>query len=166
MKQPEMKPRNRAGFFSKILSGGLKIIRWVILLAGWAGSSAASEIYEPAVGSIERKRLLDAIRPHAEWELGAPIEFNVMDIRVNGDLAFVQLNPQRPGGGEIDLAKSPMVARGVPLNMLDGARLEALLVKEGETWVALLHLIGATDLWFSSPEICTFFRPVIPDYCP
>lgn len=166
MRQSDKNSRGRRCFLSNVWRGGLHVMVWAILLSGWAGSSVASEIYEPAVGSTDRRMLLDALRPHAEWELGGPIEFQVMDLRVNGELAFAQLNPQRPGGGAIDLANSPMVARGVPLNMLDGARMEALLVKEGDIWVALLHLIGATDLWFSSPEICAAFKSVIPDYCP
>ncbi|MEM7074750.1 MAG: hypothetical protein AAGA28_08165 [Pseudomonadota bacterium] len=144
----------------------MKSLSIALLLWALSGPSLATDIYEPPSGSIERQLLLDAIRPHVEWNLGGPVEFKVIDLRVNGDLAFAQLYPWRPGGEAIDLALSPMVARGVPLGMLDGVRLEALLIREGETWVALLHEIGATDVWFSSPEICDAFRSVIPDYCP
>jgi len=46
---------------------------------------------------------MDAIRPHIEWDLGAPIEFAIAQLRVSGDVAYASVVPQRTGGGIIDL---------------------------------------------------------------
>lgn len=65
-----------------------------------AATASAEGWYEPKRGSDERSALMDAIRPHVEWQLGQPIQFVVGDLRVSGDVAFGVLNPQRPGGAE------------------------------------------------------------------
>lgn len=67
--------------------------------------AAAWEV--PARGSALRSDLMDAARPHAEWMLGAPVEFVVTELRVSGDLALAMLVPQRPGGGAIDVLRTP-----------------------------------------------------------
>ena len=41
---------------------------------------------EPARGTALRGNLMDAVRPHAEWVLGAPVIFVVNDLRVSGDV--------------------------------------------------------------------------------
>ena len=121
---------------------------------------------EPPRGSATRAALMDAIRPHAEWMLGAPVAFVVSDLRVAGNLAFAMLRPQRPDGRMIDPAKTPMVLRGgADPEMMDGVAIQALYRKSGDTWVAVHWAIGATDVWFSSPDLCEAYRRVIPDYC-
>ena len=62
---------------------------------------------EPARGSDDRSALMDAIRPHIEWDLGAPIEFAIAQLRVSGDVAYASVVPQRTGGGIIDLYSTP-----------------------------------------------------------
>ena len=44
---------------------------------------------EPARGTPLRADLMDAIRPLLEWNLGAPVEIVVHQLRVEGDLGFV-----------------------------------------------------------------------------
>ena len=81
-------------------------------------------------------------------------------------LGFAMVNPQRPGGAQIDPARTPMVARDPDVAaFMDGVAMQALFEKSGETWVAVHWAIGATDVWFSAPELCAAYRAVIADYC-
>lgn len=68
-----------------------------VLLVMLAGAAAAWE--EPARGSETRSALLDAIRPIAEWKLGAPVQFVVHHLRRDGDVAFAGLAAQLPAVG-------------------------------------------------------------------
>jgi hypothetical protein len=132
-----------------------------------AGSAGAQTWVTPERGSATRAALMDAIRPHAEWMLGAPVEFRVNELRLLGDRAFAMLEAQRPGGGVIDVANTPMVARGeFDPYIADTAHIEVLYVKSGQTWVALHWAIGATDVWYSWEPICAPFRALIPEACP
>ncbi len=127
----------------------------------WAGD------YEtPERGSALRRSLVDAIRPHAEWNLGQPIEFVVNDLRAGGKVAYASLSPQRPGGGAINLYETPMMKRGeLDPEFYDGVRMHVLYQKSGETWVAVHWSIGATDVWFAAPELCEVFQRVTPEFC-
>jgi hypothetical protein len=129
-----------------------------------ATRAAAWEV--PERGSALRSDLMDAARPHAEWMLGAPVEFVVTELRVSGDLALAMLVPQRPGGGRIDVLRTPMVARGeFDPELVDTPHMEVLYKRSGRTWVAVHWAIGATDVWFAWEPICAEFRPVIPEAC-
>lgn len=119
-------------------------------LAGAAGTLAPAHgqarVYEPARGSPERGEILDALRPLVAGQLNPPIEFVVLDMRVLGDWAFVQVKPQRPGGTPIDLRQTPL--RG-DADMMDGVRTEALLTRSSGRWYVREHAIGATDVWWA-----------------
>ena len=121
----------------------------------------------PARGTQLRDDLLNAIRPHAEWALGAPVQFVVDDLRIWRDIAFAALSPQRPGGRAIDPATTPMAARDRGyVDNVDGLGMQVLYVKSGDMWVALHWEIGATDVWYADPIRCARFSPVIPEVCP
>lgn len=139
----------------------------VLMVLVWLpGSLAAAEYLEPARGTVTRQALMDAIRPHAEWHLGAPIEFVVDDLRVAGNVGFAALSPQRPGGAAIDVFQTPMYRRGqMEPEIQDGIYMHILYLKSGSTWVAVHYSVGATDVWFSDPEFCRDYRRVIPEYC-
>ena len=139
----------------------------VITLLVWAGACHAEGWSTPAKGTAVRDALMDALRPHAEWMLGKPVEFVVTDLRLAGAVAFAKVEPQRPGGGQIDPARTPMAARGeFEPDYFDGMHMEALFQKSGETWVAVHWRIGATDVWYAWDELCRDFRAVIPEVCP
>lgn len=129
-------------------------------------AQAAYAWEEPARGSDDRSALMDAIRPHIGWYLGAPVEFVIKDLRVSGDVAYSSLAPQRTGGGIIDPYTTPGYLRGALYpNEMDGTSVSVLYRKLRNTWVAVYFAIGATDVWFSSPEYCNEYGAVIPDFC-
>ncbi len=121
---------------------------------------------EPARGTPLRADLMDAIRPLLEWNLGAPVEIVVHQLRVEGDLGFVSAYAQRPGGGVIDMGTTPMARRGEYYpETSDGTTIQALLRRSGRMWVPVHWAQGATDVWFIDPELCDGWRPVLTEYC-
>lgn len=132
------------------------------------GTAALAEgAQTPERGSATRAGLLDALRPHAEWMLGAPVVFVVHEMRVAGDLGFAALEARRPGGAEIDITQTPGYARGLlDPEQMDGASLQALYVLSGDTWVAQFWELGATDVWYAADALCAKWRPVLPMACP
>ena len=131
-----------------------------------AFSAMAQAWTEPKPGSAERKALMDAARPLAEWALSAPIEFRVDTLRVAGDRAFAVIDAQRPGGKPIDLQKTPLHLRDeVPVDLIDGPRMEVFYKKSGGQWIPVLHMVGSTDVWFLWEPICAEWRAVLSDYC-
>ncbi|MFZ7091527.1 hypothetical protein [Primorskyibacter sp. 2E233] len=109
---------------------------------------------------------MSAIRPHIEWAVGAPVEFVIWDLRVDGDVAFASVMAQRPGGGVIDMAQTPAARREeIDPTVGDGATVQALLQKSGNVWVATHHAIGATDAWWFWDEFCPIWHSVIPEAC-
>lgn len=100
--------------------------------------AAAQSFHTPPPGSAERRAVLDAVRPHVEGELGAPVEFVVQQLRVGGGWAFVQAVPQRPGGRAIQQPHPDM----------DGVRTEAVLRRDGRNWIVVGWAVGATDVWY------------------
>lgn len=148
----------------------MRIIAFV--LAFLAGGVALADYVEPPRGSATRKALMDAIRPHAEWVLGPPVEFVVHELRLaEGQglpfpVAFASLRAQRPGGGAIDIRQTPGFARGeIYPEVMDGTTLQALYRKEGDTWVAVHWAIGATDVWYADPGFCPDYFAVLPEVC-
>lgn len=121
---------------------------------------------EPARGTVLRADLLDAIRPLLEWHLAAPVEIVVHSLRVQGNRAFVSAYAQRPGGGAIDMAATPMARRGEYwADISDGTTIQALIQQSGRMWVPVHWAVGATDVWFMSDEFCAGWRPVLTEYC-
>lgn len=138
----------------------------ILLVSIIATAGSAQNWYEPERGSDTRSALMDAIRPHVAWWLGDPIQFVVGELRVSGDVGFATLHPQRPGGKSIDLRQTPGYINGwLEPDWMDGSRVDVLYKKQGQTWVAVHHAIGATDVWYSAPQYCREYRSVIPEWC-
>lgn len=141
-----------------------QVVSTGMLAVFFATTSAAWE--EPQRGSDDRKGLMDAIRPHIEWSLGSPVQFVVGQLRVDGDVGYASLMPQRPGGAAIDLVAAPGVQRGeLEPEFMDGTRIDVLYRKQRATWVAVHFSIGATDAWFATPDYCKEYSAVIPEFC-
>ncbi|WP_460274171.1 hypothetical protein [Celeribacter sp. ULVN23_4] len=130
----------------------------------------AQNWYEPARGSQERGQIMNALRPVVEWQLGAPVEFVVQQLRASEDRAFAIVVPQRPGGGHIDIRQTPMVRffgdDPYFYEEVGGIDVVAFLIREGDQWAVVDHSIGATDVWFAREPYCTVFPNVLTGYCP
>ena len=129
----------------------------------WAEAAIAWET--PARGTATRAALMDAVRPTAEYLLGAPVEFVVYELRQSGNLAFGMLHAQRPGGVQIDHATTPAVRRGDMEAWEDVTDAQGVYRLTGNGWVVEDYAFGATDVWFAAEPFCTQYRAVISDYC-
>ena len=146
--------------------------RLVILGLVMAATVLRADYVEPQRGSATRKALMDALRPHAEWQLGRPVQFVVDDLRLaQGQglpfpVAFASVTAQRPGGKKIDLRRTPGFFRGhLDPEFMDGTSIQALYRKVGDTWVAVHWAVGATDVWYADSIFCEEYFPVIPEFC-
>jgi len=156
-----------AGSRGHEISMMVKLLGLMVVTLCASFASTASAWQEPQRGSATRAALMDAIRPHVEWELGQPVVFVVDQLRVSGDVALGFLSPQRPQGVPIDLLSTPGVKRrSLEPNAMDGVSVAVLYRKLRNTWVAVHHSIGATDVWFVGDEYCQQYRPVLTEFCP
>ncbi|WP_043616142.1 hypothetical protein [Ensifer sp. ZNC0028] len=111
-----------------------------------AGVSLAQPFREPAKGSAERAAILDAIRPAVEAEMRGPVEFVVTTMRAGPNWAFMQVEPQRPGGGSIDLLQTGLRDEA---DMMDGLTVFALVSFQNGRWNLVDHVVGPTDVAYA-----------------
>jgi hypothetical protein len=97
----------------------------------------------PPKGSPLRTELMDALRPTVQAEIGGPIEFTVVDLRVMGSWAYARVRPQRPGGGTIDWSRTKF-REDMKLGYMSDLTL-ALLRRTGSGWRVVEHAIGPSD---------------------
>lgn len=114
-----------------------------LLMLVLGGTAFAASIHTPERGSAERKAILDTLRPAMEAALRGPVEFVVEDINVMDGWAFMSVNPQRPGGAQIDLAETGFVQE---IEFMDGLYTFALSRFDGERWHHVEHHVGPTDV--------------------
>lgn len=109
----------------------------------------AQSVHEPARGSAERRELLDAVRPLMEVRVGKPVEFVVGWMRSGSGWAFIQVSPQRPGGGAINLAHTTFASQA---DYMDGLVTYALLRFDYGRWNLVDFVVGPTDVfWQGDP---------------
>ncbi|MEO1470933.1 MAG: hypothetical protein AAFV86_17955 [Pseudomonadota bacterium] len=133
------------------------------LFAAAAAPAAAWDV--PPRGSETRGALMDAIRPFAERDLGAPVQFIVETLRIEGRVGFATLRPVRPGGGPIAWAATPLAARGADPDAYNGSTVHVLYQRSGGDWMVADWSLGAGDVWWAAPELCAIWRAVIPEFC-
>ncbi len=105
----------------------------------------AQSAHTPAVGSEERKALMDAIRVPAEKELKQPVIFNVDRLRVAGDWAYARVSPTRPNGSELDFSRTKF-QKLIDLGAFDPQG-EALLFQDADgEWSVVEWVFGSTDV--------------------
>ena len=114
------------------------------VLAPLSGPQALAQVETPAPGTPLRKAILDALRPMVAAEVGAPVEFGSVNMRVLGEWAFVIAVPQRPGGGPIEYIYSRYQS-AVDQDMFGGAT-AALLRETPKGWLVYEYDLGATDV--------------------
>ena len=122
---------------------------FLVLMAMICVVPASAEPVDVPPGSALRGQLLDTLRPLVEYDLSAPVEFVVTSLQVDGDRAFARVAAQRPMGMPIDMETTPMVLRdGLPLDTIDGPRIEAFFYQSPARWEVVEFVIGATDVWW------------------
>jgi hypothetical protein len=77
------------------------------LLASCAGAAAQSCPYTPAVGSPERKAIMDALRAPVESELKQKVKFVAGRLTACRGWAFLEATPQRADGRPVDWTLTP-----------------------------------------------------------
>jgi hypothetical protein len=123
------------------------IVTVVVVASAALIDEAAAQVMAPARGSPLRAAILDGVRPMVEAEVGAPVEFVVNDMRVLGEWAFVDLAPQRPGGGAIEYVYTRYQA-AVDAGAFDN-NVVALLRFTPSGWLVYQYALGATDVaWY------------------
>ena len=139
-----------------------------LITCGILASSAMAEPETPARGTALRGALLDTVRVSAEHDLGAPVEFVVRTLLADGDRAFAMLSAQRPGGGAIDIAQTPMVLRDkVPLDFIDGPEVVAFMYRTNGVWTIDQYATGSTDAWWAGGPACENYATLLPrGVCP
>jgi hypothetical protein len=142
-------------------------MRWALVMVFLIPAAVSAQTWhEPPRGSAERAAIMDEIRPKAEYLFAPPVEFVVGALRVSGDMAFVMVGAQRPGGGAIDIQATPGWREGYFMADADWTAGQALLQRTPSGWAVVEEVFGATDVWWSGPMTCARFRPVIADACP
>jgi hypothetical protein len=107
-------------------------------------TASQAQVTQPERGTALRANILDALRPVVQAEIGGDIEFVVNDLRVLGDWAYVNVRPQRPGGGAIDW-RTTKFREGREAGAMSDLVL-ALLRREAVNWRVVECVIGPTDV--------------------
>ena len=110
-------------------------------------AQAQDKLISPGQGTPERKAILDGVRPVVEQKLKGEVVFAVNDIRAYKNWAFVMADPQRKDGKRFDIVK---LFGKETSQMMDGLKVTAVLQRRGADWVLVEHMIGATDVWWTS----------------
>lgn len=131
----------------------------IFVLIATLGASAQA-VHEPARGSAERSEILNAVRPLVEARVGPPVEFAVNWMRAGDSWAFVQLGPQRPGGGAIDIARTTYAQNA---EYMDGLVTFALLRRQYDRWNLVDFAVGPTDaFWQGDPLYARVPQGLVP----
>ena len=125
--------------------------------------SGPARVYEPKVGSKERKAIMDATRRVVAPKIGGKIVFKVEWLRSTGTVAFLGSTPQRPDGKRIDWLKTAYAEQVREGSFGGGA--DALLLKRRGRWVVDQYVIGASDVWYDGMWSRRGFpRALFPSY--
>jgi hypothetical protein len=130
----------------QVAGSGRRNFRFKWLLAIIVASTSIATYAAPstAISRSDRAAILDLLRDRLQRRVGPKVEFVVTDLRGRDGWAFVQAEPQRPGGKAID-GRSFFPYEW---EYMDGLTTTALLQKRGHRWRILEMKIGATDAWY------------------
>lgn len=124
----------------------IRLLLAIIAATLFSGVAVAQSFREPAKGSAERAAILEALRPAVEAEMRGPVEFVISVMRASPNWAFVQADPQRPGGGAIDPESTGFAG---DTDFMDGLTVYALLAFQSGRWNLVDHFVGPTDVAYS-----------------
>lgn len=143
------------------IARGFGALAFFVCVVALLVSSAVAQVTTPAFGTPLRRAILDALRPMAEAELGKPVEFASVDMRVLGEWAFVTAVPQRPGGGQIAYLHTRYQTAWE--DGFFGGAVAALLRETPSGWLVYEYDLGAADVvWLDWPN----WYPAPPEVFP
>ncbi|MBO6512213.1 MAG: hypothetical protein JJ866_15480 [Roseibium sp.] len=96
-----------------------------------------------------------------EARLGPPVEFVVDWMRSGNGWAFVQVSPQRPGGGRIDLSRTTYAMQA---EYMDGVSTFALLRYQYDRWNLIDYAVGPTDVFWQGDPLYAQLPPGLVPY--
>lgn len=117
----------------------------ILLVTALGATALAQAVYTPKANSAERKAILAALRVPVEKDFKQKIVFVVDTLNSNGSWAYIGGTPQKPGGGNPDLA-------GTKFAEYEDAydhNYFGLLRKTGGKWRVVTYAIGCTDVCFA-----------------
>lgn len=123
----------------------MKAVGALLIASALVAAPLVVEGRTPAHGGAERRAILGALRPSIEAELGPSIEFVIDRLDVEQGWAFVQAEPQRRGGRQIDWRQ---YYRSDDWDHMDGLTVTAILQRSADRWRLAERKIGATDAWY------------------
>ena len=101
----------------------------------------------------ESQELLDALTPVVAADIGQPVSFTIDTVRVQNEWAWLVVQPQAPGGGAIDWARTKYGEQSAEGVLDGGGTTYALLKRENGQWRVLEFVIGPTDVAYADwPE--------------
>lgn len=103
-----------------------------------SGRPTDGTILDVPRGSPDRAAIMDALRPTAEREYRAPVEFVVLELRRSETVVFASVQPQRPGGGRIDCGYD---------NCRPVGRMDAILQPDENGWRVVDVQTDVEDRW-------------------
>jgi hypothetical protein len=116
-----------------------------------AFSAFTQKIYTPAVGSVERKSILENIRTPSQKELGQAIQFTVSTFNIMGDWCFLAATIKQVNGKDIDIKK--ITDKDLVMGEGDGAffenNIQVVLKKNKGKWTIIRRVLGCTDVCWS-----------------
>ena len=115
----------------------------VLAPALFVANSGLAAAVTPARGTATRKSILDALRPKMESMLGAPVQFVVRHLKMDGDFAFAIVDSQRPGGLPIRPEETTLAD---DWEFMDGLTTYALMARSGGRWALVASVTGPTDV--------------------
>ncbi|MBC7767808.1 MAG: hypothetical protein H7124_03405 [Phycisphaerales bacterium] len=135
----------------------MKIIGAIFAALALAACSpqAPREQAPPAAPSPEAasQELLDALTPVVAADIGQPVAFTIETVRVENEWAWLVVQPQAPGGGAIDWARTKYDVQAAEGVLDGGGTTYALLKRENGQWRVLEFVIGPTDVAYGNwPE--------------
>lgn len=139
----------------------IRVFTCLFFLSVCSLGASAQSVYEPARGTAERSGILNAVRPMLEARVGPPVEFVVNWMRSGSGWAFVQLSPQRPGGGQIDLYLTTFASQ---VEYMDGITTYALLRYQYDRWNLIDFVIGPTDVFWHGDPLYAQLPPGLTPY--
>jgi hypothetical protein len=125
----------------------------VALLA--LSSACAQPPATPSTSAVSEQgaAMLAALNPVIAAEIGQPVRLESQQMNVQGEWAWVWVQPRQPDGAAIDWSTTALASRyenGV-MDAAGGAY--ALLKQESGAWRVVTHVIAPTDVaWLSWAE--------------